>query len=346
MLVPIAPDNSRGRNMEFEAGYDAIREARKSDPDDLPQDEWSGTLRKADWPEVIRLSQFILIHESKDLQVVCWLTEALLHQYGLPGLARGIEFMQMFVQTYGDICWPEPDEDGECIHHCKLEWLDRQLQLPLIRLLLVGQPESSLDYWHRVQAFEHKLSLSPSQREMLLQEGDFSLSTFQRWGTGISSAVLEQVGQVLIQVKAGLDGFENSYRQHHPDVEGGIMPLTKQTLEDMEMFLRRISEFTVNPYDDVMNLNVLKSAPPPPPTGQVETNLNSQQMLSRDLAVSQMLTIAHFFRQTEPSSPVPFLMERAARWANMTLAEWLEEMLQDDNSLRDINHVLKGRDCE
>lgn len=344
MLVPVAPDNPRGRNMEFEAGYDAIREARKSDPDDLPQDEWSGALRKADWPEVIRLSQSILSHESKDLQVVCWLTEALLHQHGLPGLAGGIEFMQMFVQTYGDICWPEPDEDGDSLHHCKLEWLDRQLQLPLIRLLLLGQPESSLHYWHQVQTFEHKLSLSPSQREMLLQEGDFSLSTFQRWGTGISSSALEQVVQILTQTKVGLDRFENSYRQHHPDVEGAIMPLTKQTLEDMEMFLQRIGEFTVTPYDDVMSMNVLKSEAIP--VGQAETNPNSQQMLSRDLAVSQMLTIAHFFRQTEPSSPVPFLMERAARWANMTLAEWLEEMLQDDSSLRDINHVLKGRDCE
>lgn len=72
----------------------------------------------------------------------------------------------------------------------------------------------------------------------------------------------------------------------------------------------------------------------------------ARQTMSRDLAVSQMLTIAHFFRQTEPSSPVPFLMERAARWANMTLTEWLEEMLQDDSSLRDINHVLKGSERE
>jgi type VI secretion system protein ImpA len=66
------------------------------------------------------------------------------------------------------------------------------------------------------------------------------------------------------------------------------------------------------------------------------------QVLSRDVAISQMLAIAHFFRQTEPSSPVPFLMERAARWANMTLTEWLEEMLADGGSLRDINNALTG----
>ena len=64
--------------------------------------------------------------------------------------------------------------------------------------------------------------------------------------------------------------------------------------------------------------------------------------MSRDLAITQMLTIAHFFRQSEPSSPVPFLMERAARWADMTLTEWLEEMLSDNNTLQDINNVLTG----
>jgi type VI secretion system protein ImpA len=39
-------------------------------------------------------------------------------------------------------------------------------------------------------------------------------------------------------------------------------------------------------------------------------------------------------------------MERAARWAGMTLTEWLEEMLQDDSSMRDINNVLKGHGRE
>jgi len=68
--------------------------------------------------------------------------------------------------------------------------------------------------------------------------------------------------------------------------------------------------------------------------------------MSRDLAISHMLTIAHFFRQSEPSSPVPFLMERAARWAGMTLTEWLEEMLEDKSSMRDINKVLKGQEIE
>jgi type VI secretion system protein ImpA len=67
--------------------------------------------------------------------------------------------------------------------------------------------------------------------------------------------------------------------------------------------------------------------------------------MTRELAVSQMLAIADHFRTNEPSSPVPYLMERAARWAGMTLTEWLEEMLNDTNSINDINNVL-GRNHE
>lgn len=344
MLAPIAPENPRGRNMEFEAGYDAIREARESDPDDLPQDEWSSVLRKADWLQVIRLSQKLLSHESKDLQVVCWLTEALLHQYGLAGLASGIKFMQAFVQAYGDSCWPEPDEDGESLHHNKLQWLDRQLQLPLMRLPLLGQPESTLEYWRQVQAFEHKVAMYPDQREALLNEGDFSLPTFQRWAAGISAATVAQAVQILAQVSAARVEFETSYQRHHTDIHSDMLSATAQTLEEMDAFLQRIGEQTATHYDDVMMINVLE--PDAAPLGHAETSDMARQTMSRDLAVSQMLTIAHFFRQTEPSSPVPFLMERAARWANMTLTEWLEEMLQDDSSLRDINHVLKGSERE
>lgn len=344
LLAPISPDNPRGHNMEYDTDIDAIREARVSEPDDLPQDEWSTTLRKADWQQVINLSQKLLTQKSKDLQVVCWLIEALLNQYGLEGVKSGLTFMHMFLQKYGDVCWPEPDEDGISLHDITLQWLDRQLVLPLIRLPLLGQPESTLQYWRQVQDFEHKVAMYPEKREALLNEGDFSLHSFQRWATTVPAATLAHTVQLLTQTCTELTMVEQQYLKHHGNEQGNRLGAVAQTMTEMNVFLQRIGEQVAPDYDDLMTINVLEPNEQPP-----EQPCNSDMIrkaMSRDLAISQMLTIAHFFRQSEPSSPVPFLMERAARWANMTLIEWLKEMLQDDNSLQNISNVLKGNDRE
>ena len=64
--------------------------------------------------------------------------------------------------------------------------------------------------------------------------------------------------------------------------------------------------------------------------------------MTRDKAIVELEKIAFFFRQTEPTSPVPYLLERAVRWSKMTMVEWLEELIKDQESLKIINRILKG----
>ncbi|MGY3687232.1 type VI secretion system protein TssA [Vibrio coralliilyticus] len=47
---------------------------------------------------------------------------------------------------------------------------------------------------------------------------------------------------------------------------------------------------------------------------------------SRDQAFHELRKISDFFQQTEPHSPIPFLLERAIRWGYMSLPELLNEM--------------------
>ena len=45
--------------------------------------------------------------------------------------------------------------------------------------------------------------------------------------------------------------------------------------------------------------------------------------MTRDEAIRQLREVARFFRATEPHSPVAYLAEKAARWGEMPLHEWL-----------------------
>ena len=43
--------------------------------------------------------------------------------------------------------------------------------------------------------------------------------------------------------------------------------------------------------------------------------------------------MATFFRQTEPHSPISYLVQRAVRWGNMPLEELLKEVVKHSDAL-------------
>ncbi|CQD41589.1 type VI secretion system protein TssA [Yersinia mollaretii] len=343
LLAPISTHSPAGNNMEYEMAYDEIRQSRESDPDYLPQDEWASTPRKADWLKVIRLSEALLSRQSKDFQVACWLTEALTRQYGTDGLLTGLRFLNQFIQRYWHSGWPALDDDGERIRQGKMDWLDRQLSQILTQLPLLGQTESSAEYWQKVLAFEHQVAMDSEQRNVLLQSGDYSMESFNRWALTVPSMQLSDVMDVLGHCLIELIKLTQCYVDLQTHTDSQPFNTTYQTIDELDEFLKRIGDRIMPNYEEIMSLNVLNQGTEKPELSAEHLLSDAKkQEMSRDLAISQMLTIAHFFRQSEPSSPVPFLMERAARWAGMTLTEWLEEMLRDDSSLQEINKILKG----
>ena len=61
---------------------------------------------------------------------------------------------------------------------------------------------------------------------------------------------------------------------------------------------------------------------------------------ARAQAVAQLREVAAFFRRTEPHSPVAYLADKAAEWADMPLHEWLTTVVKDDASLAHIRELL------
>lgn len=337
LLTPLQGESPVGSNTEYESVYEEIRQARESDPDFLPQDEWSTQLRKADWPKVVRLSTQILNHSSKDLQVASWLVEGCSQQQGLKGAIQGVNFLGLFITRYWEKGWPLLDEDGAVIRHAILNRLDRQLALFLTCLPLLGQPESTLEYWKKVLACEHQ---TLKGREVSADEGgeEYAMGNYQRWVDRQQADRVCAVAALLHELAQSLQRFVERYQHVSAGEPGAMMGETVQVVDDLQTWIGRISERIIPVSAEVIDV--------PESDRHPQSMDTRKQKMSRDQAISQMLSIAHFFRQTEPSSPVPFLMERAARWANMTLTEWLAEMLRDDSSLQGINNVLTGPEQE
>lgn len=333
LLQPIAGSNAAGEELENEMIYERIRQARISDPDFLPQDEWSSAPRKADWGLVARLSEEVLINQSKDLQIACWLAEAWVHLHQSEGLRAGLELINGFLRQCWPQSWPALTEDGATFRHGMLIRLDRDLSQILKLKPWLHAMQSSLLWWQQVLSFEHQGHQSVEDE----QQEDYSMAAFIQWASKQDAC---EVARVMADVEASqqlIVQVEHSYTALQPESEGALFAQSHEIIGDVYDFLMRLHSHTSSQQDEVMTLNVLSD-----PASTEPQSFRQPQVMSRDLAITQMLTIAHFFRQTEPSSPVPMLMERAARWANMPLSEWLVEMVGDERSLQEINFVLHG----
>lgn len=68
------------------------------------------------------------------------------------------------------------------------------------------------------------------------------------------------------------------------------------------------------------------------------------QIQNRDHAFHELRKLADYFKQTEPHSPVPFLLERAIRWGYLSLPELLQEMTGGNSQVLSHINQLTGMD--
>lgn len=81
-----------------------------------------------------------------------------------------------------------------------------------------------------------------------------------------------------------------------------------------------------------------------PASSQVQTivqNVSSiNGIVNRDHAFQEIRKIAEYFKETEPHSPIAFLLERSIRWGYMSFPELLQEMIgNEQNVIAQINQM-------
>ena len=54
----------------------------------------------------------------------------------------------------------------------------------------------------------------------------------------------------------------------------------------------------------------------------------------RDDAMDRLVKIAHYFREHEPQSIIPYALEQVVRWGKMPLPELLAELIPEEGSAK------------
>ncbi len=338
-------------NVKYGATYRAIREAMRHE-DPVTNGPIQSQGKTPDWQKVVQLSTKLLTEEGKDLSVMVWLVKALTTKHGFPGLRDGLIVLALAHEK----CWadllPPIEEDGDLEARVRgLEALNTTLP-DVIRTVPIVHQAGGVVY----SFFDY--SKGHDDVEKLKGAVQAAQTQEQR---GYAQAALEestQLGEKIDRVVAA-------------------MPLTHFTAlrdricEALEAFhtLDRIATekygaegFTLRPLQEVLDscrdrLDELvrkrggvglrqeqateqaqeESAVT---TTQTETPSMWGDLKTRADAIRQLQRVAEFFRRTEPHSPVPYLVQRAVRWQEMPLEEWLQELIKDTSVLSAVKETL------
>ena len=111
LLQPISEQSECGEYLAYDYSYDQIKEYMREDDPRLSQGVWQIDIKKANWEKAIESICDLLIHKTKDLQLVAWLVEALISTDGLSGLINGLEITLEMSKKFWDKIYPTDDDN-------------------------------------------------------------------------------------------------------------------------------------------------------------------------------------------------------------------------------------------
>lgn len=342
LLSPISTDSPGGEDLSFDPVMDEIREARRSEDASLAQGAWVRNLKQADWGRVIQLSEDLLKGRTKDLQVACWYTEALLKRDGFKGLVIGLKVVEGLLSQYWETLVPRLEDGGVDLRVGRLEWLDTTVGAA-VREQPITSPSSGGHSWLRWKESRDVENLGlkdGSAKEAAIAEGKLSGEAFEKAVKASGASWFRKVHEELSAATTAFQALMAT-ADRQMGLDSPVMNNLKESVDACEGLGRTLrSRYETMPAaEEAMPEPGLAAAPSafqPDDAGAAPRSA----LASRAQAVARLREAAAYFRTYEPHSPVAALADRAARWAAMGLDAWLAEVVKDEAVLSQLRTLL------
>ena len=348
LLEPITEDARCGVDLSFSVEFDRLQELRRSDDPTLPQGEFVTDLKTADWQAASDLCQGILTTRSKDLRVAGWLVEAWSHLHGFNGLASGLSLIDALCSRHWVNLQPLIDEGDPELRVGNLAWVLSRIEYLSGRVALLASGTRTLN---RVQIDAARARPGvpgrPADNELTsVAEGgptaDDLVRLQRETPRSFLVANLAESRRALLALNAlqrtvdallGDDGPGFVSARNALDTAGNVaMRLAREagaTDDDSS---------TCNTSAGAIAVEYLLGVDAAP--GSVRDDGLMGKLQTRPQAIQQLRNVAEFFRRTEPHSPVAYLADKAAKWGEMSLHDWLQAVVKDGAALAQLDDVL------
>ncbi len=355
LLAPVSADLPSGESLQYSGLYDEIREARRAD-DVLEQGDWKRELKVADWDEAVALATDALLTKTKDLQIGAWLAEGLTMLHGFAGCRDGIKLMKGLHAEFWETCHPEIDEGDMEGRANVLSFFDRQVAISLRRSPLTRAPGMNFSWleWNESRPFDIPDSVTgaldgDSQarladlKRQATEENKTSGEDFRKAKGSTPKSYYEDASKTLAQAWDEFQGLDRIMDEKFGRQTPGLGEL-KKSLEEVRRVVDAILKEKRALEPDALAGGGGASAGGEGASdgGAVVYRVAgpSGPIRSRGEALARLGEVADFFRQTEPHSPVSYLVQRAITWGQMPLETWLADVIKDTGVLEGIKETL------
>jgi len=287
------------------------------------------------WEKVSILGEQALIEKTKDLEIAAWLTEAWLRLYAFDGLKSGFSLIHTLLKKYKDSIYPLADEDGvettlACLVGLNGDGNDGSLISPIRNQLITqGQSQGPFTLWQYQQAITLDKVKNPVTKQEKISAGAIDLSMIR---AAVKETPLSFYQGLQQSLNDALDVF-NDLQQFLTEIYADKAPPSstiKSNLLSFDEHLKFIFNEVDMPIQTIVQSNeevqdetqpeqhVVKNAPP--------------IVKDRENALNILASIAQFFKETEPHSPLSYSIDRLVRWGGMSLPDLMQELIMDEKA--------------
>jgi type VI secretion system protein ImpA len=314
LLQPSAGDDPCGIDVSYDPKFlelDALVAGK-------PETQFSAA-NEPDW-KAVRDTCLELFAQSKHLRLAVPLTVALVKLEGPSGLRDGLRLLEELLVRYWDGLYPklDPDEDNDPLERINiiaslstplgtfgdpLRFLERVREMPLSNSLQLGRFGLAAIAGDTVRLPDGSSQPPPSAAEVAAAFRDTKPEELEQSVAAVGDALgAAQRIESFLADKVGADKA--------PD-----MNELSAVLKDIR---KALSPYTAMDADTELATGTQ--------TGGTVSAGSDRRIRSRQDVVKALDEICAFYARAEPSSPLPFLLRRAKRLAEMDFVEAIKEL--------------------
>lgn len=362
LLTPIDGDLSVGNDLRDDTShasdYSQIKDARRAARDAERNNMFDGDNTEAHehWQKIFSLAPKVIEKQAKDLEIACWLTEALVRKSGFQGLKDGFTLIRQLVENFWEQgLYPVEDEDGIETRVAPIAGLNGEgadgVLLTPIRNSMITEDASyePFSLWQYQQAVDiSRLSDERKQQDQIERNG-FSLETIEKAVAQSSNEYYAELHDDLEICLAEYHAIDKLLTEYCGSFEAPPTSKIIELIEDAKGAINHIAKAKLPIISEVSDseeegetesMEEQSTNPEPKQNNTVNAALNS-----RDDAFKQLNIIAEYFKKTEPHSPISYMLTKTVKWGNMPLEELMKELIPDSSS-RDTYSSLTGVSVE
>lgn len=302
----------------------------------------------------------ILTGETKDLEYCAWLIEALCRTDGFAGLTLGFTLAHQLISHFWDGLYPSPDEDGLETRIAPLLGLngfegEGVLLMPILSIPLIETGSGERYATWQIEQASQLNSLSADKQKTKIADGAISLKQIKEALIQISDSELVSLKD---DISASIAAFSMLADKMDEVMSGSPQPTSKiteklQHCENIFTFITTERFNVINAETAMEQSAVVAAQIDEVGTEQDDANRSTdstaqaktvsgydfmqmdQSLNNRHEAIKALHKIEHYFRTTEPHSPISYAIAQAIRWSELSLPELLAELVSDPSARTD-----------